>query len=133
MPPRLILSGRLVGKPKKWLELLDYADASGVIDTMVILCHGDGRGCKLMPRVLRSDAKRPRISLDVAPAVRRRIRLAAARRDVSVRQYILDALQERLREDLTDDGEEIVALTAKADPVLADLWDNDKDAAYDRL
>jgi len=77
--------------------------------------------------------KRPRISLDVAPAIRCRIRLAAAKREVSVRQYLLDAVRDRLREDLGDDGEELVALSAKADPVLASLWDNDKDAAYDRL
>ncbi len=86
-----------------------------------------------MARVFKSDVKRPRISLDVAPALRRRVRLAAARRDVSIRQYLLDALQERLREDLGEDGAELVTLTAKADPVLAELWDNDKDAAYDRL
>ena len=29
--------------------------------------------------------------------------------------------------------EGILALTAKTDPVLAELWDNDKDAAYDRI
>jgi uncharacterized protein (DUF1778 family) len=77
--------------------------------------------------------QRPRITLDVTPAVRRRIRLAAAKRDVSVQRYILDALRERLQEDLGDDGQEVLALTAEADPVLASLWDNEKDAAYDRL
>ena len=76
--------------------------------------------------------KRPRISVDVLPQVRRRLRLAAARRDVTVRQYVLDAIEERLREDLGDDDEETLALTRKTDPVLADLWDNVKDAAYDR-
>jgi uncharacterized protein (DUF1778 family) len=86
-----------------------------------------------MARPMKREAKRPRISLDVAPAVRRRIRLAAAKRDVSIRQYILDALRDRLREDLGTDGEELLALNAKADPVLASLWDNDKDAAYDQL
>ncbi len=30
-------------------------------------------------------------------------------------------------------SEELLALTAQADPVLAGLWDNEKDAAYDRL
>ena len=30
-------------------------------------------------------------------------------------------------------AEEVLALTAQADPVLAGLWDNEKDAAYDRL
>jgi len=86
-----------------------------------------------MARPLKRGAKRPRISLDVAPAVRRRIHLAAAKREVSVRQYLLDAVRDRLREDLGDDGEDLVALNARADPVLASLWDNDKDAAYDRL
>ncbi|HSB80252.1 MAG TPA: hypothetical protein VLM91_15840 [Candidatus Methylomirabilis sp.] len=86
-----------------------------------------------MPRAMQNGIKRPRISLDVDPEVRRRVRLAAAKRDVSVRQYIVDALQERLREDLGEEGDRLVALTAKADPVLAALWNNDKDAAYDRL
>jgi uncharacterized protein (DUF1778 family) len=86
-----------------------------------------------MARVMKRETKRPRISLDIAPVVRRRIRLAAAKREVSVRQYLLDAVRDRLREDLGDDGEALVALNAKADPVLASLWDNDKDAAYDRL
>jgi uncharacterized protein (DUF1778 family) len=84
-----------------------------------------------MPRTVKQTAKRPRISLDVDPGVRRLVRLAAAKRDVSIRQYVMDALEDRLREDLG--GEGLVALTAKADPVLAALWDNERDAAYDRL
>lgn len=32
-----------------------------------------------------------------------------------------------------DEMEEIVALTATADPVLAEVWDNEKDEAYDRV
>lgn len=86
-----------------------------------------------MPRAMESSAKRPRVSVDVVPAVRRRLRLAAARRDVTVRQYVLEAIEERLREDLGDEGEELLALNAKADPLLAELWDNRKDATYDRL
>jgi len=29
--------------------------------------------------------------------------------------------------------EALLKLSAKADPVLAEVWDNDKDAAYDRI
>ena len=29
--------------------------------------------------------------------------------------------------------ENMLVLTARVDPVLAELWDNDKDAAYDRI
>jgi uncharacterized protein (DUF1778 family) len=82
---------------------------------------------------MESSAKRPRISVDVVPEVRRRLRLAAARRDVTVRQYVLEAIEERLREDLGDEGQELLALNATADPLLAELWDNRRDAAYDRL
>ena len=40
-----------------------------------------------MPRISRSEVKRPRICLDVAPVVRRLVRLAAAKRDVSVPDF----------------------------------------------
>jgi len=30
-------------------------------------------------------------------------------------------------------AENILVLTARADPVLAEIWDNEKDAAYDRI
>jgi len=86
-----------------------------------------------MARPMESSAKRPRISVDVLPEVRRRLRLAAAKRDLTVRQYVLEAIEERLGEDLGDDGEGVLALTAEADPVLAELWDNPRDAGYDRL
>lgn len=40
---------------------------------------------------------------------------------------------ERLRDGLGDDTEGMLTLTARADPVLAELWGNRRDAAYDRL
>jgi hypothetical protein len=46
---------------------------------------------------------------------------------------LLAAIEERLREDLRDDVEGIGGLIASARPVLAGLWDNRKDAEYDRL
>lgn len=78
-------------------------------------------------------SKRPRISIDVKPAVRQRLRLAAATRDMTVGQYILEAIEERLSQDIGDDLQEGALLSAATDPVLADLWDNPRDAAYDRV
>lgn len=86
-----------------------------------------------MARPMEPSTRRPRISLDVRPEVRRRLRLAAAKRDLTIRQYVLDAIEERLRDDLGDDAEGMLTLTARTDPVLAELWDNRRDAAYDRL
>ena len=86
-----------------------------------------------MPRSMESATKRPRISIDVQPEIRRRLRVAAAKRDLTVRRYVLEAIEERLREDLGDEGDGVLSLTGKSDPVLADLWDNRRDAEYDRL
>ena len=79
--------------------------------------------------------KRARLSIDLSVEARRHIRRAAAKRDLSIRQYVLEAVGERLKEDLGEEAtrENLLALTAPADPVLAELWDNAKDAAYDRL
>jgi len=80
-------------------------------------------------------AKRTRLTIDLPAEMKRRLRLAAAQRDISVRQYVLETLEERLAKDWPElvEQEGLLALTAQADPVLAELWDNEKDAAYDQL
>ena len=78
--------------------------------------------------------RRARLSIDVSTAIRRRVRLAAARRDQSIRDYVVDALAERLREDLGDEDVDAAgALTEGTDPVLGRLWRNAADAVYDDL
>ncbi|MBI4322503.1 MAG: helix-turn-helix domain-containing protein [Chloroflexi bacterium] len=43
-------------------------------------------------------------------------------------------LDKALRKGIPEDEtKELVALTATADPVLAEIWDNEKDKAYDRV
>ena len=66
-----------------------------------------------MARPMESSPKRPRISIDVTPELRRRLRLAAASHDLTIRQYVLEAIQERLREDLPLEESAMSALTAK--------------------
>ena len=60
--------------------------------------------------------------------------MAAAKRDVSIRDYVWQAVEARLARDLADEltATDLTALTERADPVLAELWDNPKDAAYDK-
>jgi len=81
------------------------------------------------------DAKRTRLTLDIPADLKRRLRLVAAQRDTSIRQYVLETLEEQLAKDWMELArqEGLLALTAQADPVLAELWDNDEDAAYDQL
>lgn len=82
-----------------------------------------------------SPSKRTRLTVDLPAEVKQRLRLVTARQDISVRQYVLEALEERLSRDWAElaEQESLLVLTAQADPVLAELWDNEKDAAYDRL
>lgn len=75
--------------------------------------------------------ERTRLSIDITAEERRRIRLAAARRDESIRDYVIRAIEAQLTADL--ESANLTALTDSADPVLGDLWKNSKDAAYDDL
>ena len=46
-----------------------------------------------------TEPRRPRISIDVTPELRRRIRLAAAAQDMSVTQYCREILTRHLRQE----------------------------------
>ena len=80
-------------------------------------------------------AKQSRLTIDLPADVKHRLRLIAAHRDVSVHEYVLETLEERLAKDWVDlTGQEgLPALTARSDPVLAELWDNERDASYDAV
>ncbi len=70
---------------------------------------------------------RTRLAVDLPPELRRRVKIAAARRDMAVQQYVRRALERQLGEDAA------TALHAADDPVLAALWANKADADYDDL
>ena len=81
-----------------------------------------------------SDVTRARLSIDVSREARCRIRLAAARRNQSIRQYVWEAVEARLQDDLVQKrSTDVPALTESSDPVLAELWDNPSDSVYDKL
>ena len=79
--------------------------------------------------------RRAGLSIDVPLEARRRIHIAAAKRDQSIRDYVLEAVESRLKHDMADalSAAGLIALNERADPVLADLWNNPTDAAYDKI
>ena len=79
--------------------------------------------------------RRARLSIDVPQDARQRIHIAAAQQDQSIREYVWEAIESRLKEDVFDEPAHrgLSALTEQADPVLARLWNNPKDAGYDKL
>jgi len=76
-----------------------------------------------------------RLTVNVPLELKQYVQLICARRQLTMREYLTQALEERLANDLTlpAEGSNLLALTARADPVLAELWANERDAAYDRL
>ena len=72
-------------------------------------------------------APRSRISIDLPVAVRRRLRIIAARSDVTLQEYVRRAVERQLAEDTP------TAIRAEDDPVLSELWSNEADAVYDEL
>ena len=77
-----------------------------------------------MARVVETVPKRPRIAVDVDHELRRRIRVAAARRDLTVGQWCLDALVERLEED--EDAAEGLAALEDYRKVGGENWEDYK-------
>jgi uncharacterized protein (DUF1778 family) len=79
----------------------------------------------------RKTSERARLEIAIRREIAGRLKRAAARRDLTVRQYVLDAIEDRIHADLT--GEHIEVMTWRTDPALAQLWSNRRDAAYDQL
>ena len=81
----------------------------------------------------RTNIERDRLSIDIFPGVHRKIKAYAAIHGQTIREYVLESIQERLKREKED--KELLVLTRHLDqdPILKELWDNSKDAAYDRL
>jgi uncharacterized protein (DUF1778 family) len=75
--------------------------------------------------------RKTRLNIDLSEEERKWISMAAAVRNISMGEYVLNAIRVQLANDLHAFTPK--ALNAKEDPVLAELWDNEKDAVYDEL
>lgn len=82
-----------------------------------------------------TDSNRTRLTIDLPPKIKQHLRLVAAQRDISMREYIIETLEEKLARDLVELAEQegLLALSARADTVLTELWDIEKDSAYDQI
>jgi len=69
--------------------------------------------------------ERARLTIDLEPALHERLKVVTARRGMTMRRYCVEAIERRLAEEPAE------YLTAAEAPVLAELWDNEDDAAYD--
>lgn len=79
------------------------------------------------------DSVRVRLSIDVFPEEHRQIKAYAALHGKTIREYVIESVRERLR--LEKEEKELLAIAGHLDkdPVLKRLWDNKKDASYDKM
>lgn len=75
-----------------------------------------------------SAPRRSRLSIDVDPELRRRVRIAAASRDRSVRHFVEDLIREALAKEPTEDS----GWSAVSARSFARDWSSDEDSVYDQ-
>ena len=81
-----------------------------------------------------SKVRRARLWIDVEPELRRKIMVAAAERESSIRDYVVAILQRALAEEERGEGRnESAAWTRLATRSFARDWDSDEDRVYDEL
>jgi len=72
-----------------------------------------------------------RLSIDILPGEHKQIKIYATLHGQSIREFVLESVRERLRHEAED--KDLLDMTTHISPVLQELWDNEKDAEYDKL
>lgn len=83
--------------------------------------------------MVKAAVSRERLSIDVLPEEHRKIKALAALQGRSIREYILESVRERLRKETEAKELSSLSMHLEQDPILKKLWNNEKDAAYDKL
>jgi len=83
--------------------------------------------------MVKIEAKRDRLSIDVLPEEHRQIKTYAALNGKTIREYVLESVRERLHRQQEKRELSVLSMHLDKDSVLKELWDNEKDAAYDKL
>jgi len=80
-----------------------------------------------------AEARLDRLSIDVLPDVHRRIKMFAALHGETIREYVLKCVKDRIKQESEERKLNALSVDLNKDPVLCQLWENKKDAAYDKL
>ena len=81
----------------------------------------------------KSTVKRERLSVDVLPEEHRLIKMYAAMRGETIRDYVLASVKERILKEREKNELQELTSDLAGDPVLKNLWNNAKDSIYDEL
>lgn len=77
--------------------------------------------------------KRVRLSVEVEPNLHRRVKIAATRRDMTLKDYVVRVLEGIAEEEEEARGGGSVDLARLSAAVFARDWESEEDAVYDGL
>jgi len=81
-----------------------------------------------------SNGERVRLSIDVDPALRRKLKIASASRDLSIRDYVLHILQQAItREHRQEAQDDLLASLHPSARSFTRDWESEADQVYDQL
>ena len=69
------------------------------------------------------------LTIKINPEEHEKIKIFADSHGNSINEYILESVRNRMSYE--SEKEELLKITTSINPVLKELWDNDKDAVYD--
>lgn len=73
---------------------------------------------------------RERLSIDVTPEERRRLKAVAALSGKSIRDFVLESIREKIAREVED--RDLESMMNHPCSALEELWNNDQDAIYDK-
>ena len=80
---------------------------------------------------LDNERQHGRLSIDILAEEHKQIKIYATLHGQSIREFVLESVRERLRHEADD--KDLLDMTTHISPVLQEIWDNEKDAEYDKL
>ena len=83
--------------------------------------------------MVKKNLGRERLSIDVLPEERRQIKAYAALSGKTMREYVLECVQKKLHEETERKELSNISAYPDKDPILSSVWENKKDAAYDKM
>ncbi len=77
--------------------------------------------------------ERDRLSIDVLPEEHRQIKVYATIHGQTMREYVLESIRKRLRQEKESNNLHDLTMHLDQDPALKKVWGNKKDSRYDKL
>lgn len=76
-------------------------------------------------------AKRERLTIDLTPEEHRRIKSYAAYQGKTLKEFVVENIRTKIALDA--EQEDLSMVTTKPTALMMEIWDNERDAAYDKL